>query len=77
MYEELFNADELPQPTEHPLILRALAPDEEASVWEGHLEEIATLVRSRDVEGLLAKFHEIVADYRCDQIPKPAELENV
>ena len=75
LFEELFNADEKSQPTEHPLILRALGPEEDASVWEGHLEEIAKLVRNRDAAGLRAKFHQVVPDYQENDIsPETAGL---
>jgi FlaA1/EpsC-like NDP-sugar epimerase len=63
LYEELFNIDEAPQPTEHPLISRALGPKEPKEVWERHLDEIQDLFNARDAEGLLAKFRAIIPNY--------------
>ncbi|MBW1917904.1 MAG: polysaccharide biosynthesis protein [Deltaproteobacteria bacterium] len=63
LYEELFNRDEQSFPTDHPLILRALATQPEAEVWENYLEEIAALVHQQDAPGLIAKFKAIIPNY--------------
>jgi FlaA1/EpsC-like NDP-sugar epimerase len=63
LYEELFNVDENPQPTEHPLINRALGPDEDCSVWETHLDDIQVLVSRRDTDALIAKFRAIIPNF--------------
>lgn len=67
LYEELFNDEEQPQPTEHPMINRALGPKESGLVWEVHLDDIQALVSRRDVQGLVTKFKAIVPNYS----PKP------
>jgi len=72
LFEELFNREEQPHPTEHPLILRAVGPRQEAVVWEAHLDEIAELVRQRQVSALLAKFKSIIPNYHQD--PQTMEL---
>jgi FlaA1/EpsC-like NDP-sugar epimerase len=63
LYEELFNIDEEPQPTEHPLISRAIGPKEPKEVWERHLDEIQDLFNARDAKGLIAKFKTIIPNY--------------
>jgi FlaA1/EpsC-like NDP-sugar epimerase len=69
LYEELFNNDEQPQPTGHPMISRALGSREAKEVWEKHLDEIWALVAKRDKEGLLDKFKEIVPNYSPGPLP--------
>jgi len=63
LYEELFVDDEQREPTEHPMIIRAIGPKESGKVWEEHLDEIQELVHKRDVNGLIAKFKTIVPNY--------------
>uniref|UniRef100_A0A7V4LD34 Polysaccharide biosynthesis protein n=1 Tax=Desulfobacca acetoxidans TaxID=60893 RepID=A0A7V4LD34_9BACT len=63
LYEELFNADEKPQPTAHPMILRATRPPDPPEVWEEGLAELEALVRRRDVAGVLARFQTLVPTY--------------
>ena len=63
LFEELFNVDEQPQPTEHPMINRALGPAKDGVVWEAHLADIQMLVNQRDVQGLIAKFKAVVPNY--------------
>ena len=63
LYEELFNADETPQPTEHPMILRATRPPDPPGTWDQALEELEALVRRRDVPGVLARFRALVPTY--------------
>ena len=63
LYEELFNIGEEPQPTEHPLISRAIGPKESKEVWEHHLDEIQDLFYARDAEGLIVKFKAIIPNY--------------
>jgi FlaA1/EpsC-like NDP-sugar epimerase len=61
--EELFNRDEVPQSTEHPMITRAVGPQEPRELWERHLDEIQDLVYARDAHGLIAKWKAIIPDY--------------
>ena len=63
LYEELFNADETPQPTEHPMIMRATRPPDSPEVWEQALAELEAMVRRRDVAGALARFQALVPTY--------------
>ncbi|MEJ5330092.1 MAG: nucleoside-diphosphate sugar epimerase/dehydratase [Desulfobaccales bacterium] len=63
LYEELFNTDETPQPTEHPLILRATRAPDPPGVWEAGLAELEALVRRRDVPGVLTRFRILVPTY--------------
>jgi FlaA1/EpsC-like NDP-sugar epimerase len=63
LYEELFNVEEEPQPTEHPLINQALGPAENGPAWEANLDDIQALVSRRDVAGLLARFKALVPNY--------------
>ncbi len=63
MSEELFNQDEEPRPTEHPLVQRAFSGSESRVGWDNHLNHIQTLVQRRDVSGLLAEFKGLVENY--------------
>ena len=63
LYEELFNADEVPEPTEHPLILRATRAPGSLEAWEAGLAELEALVRRRDVPGVLNLFLSLVPTY--------------
>jgi FlaA1/EpsC-like NDP-sugar epimerase len=63
LFEELFNADETPQPTEHPMILRATRPPDPPGTWDRALKELEALVRRRDVEGVLTRFRALVPTY--------------
>jgi FlaA1/EpsC-like NDP-sugar epimerase len=63
LYEELFNSDEEPRPTEHPLISRAIGPSAAKDAWEAHVNDIETLVSNRDAQGLIAKFKAVVPNY--------------
>jgi FlaA1/EpsC-like NDP-sugar epimerase len=63
LFEELFNDDEEPQPTEHPLINRAVGPADSPEIWEAHLDETQELVRKRDVSGLMENFKAIITNY--------------
>lgn len=64
MYEELFNIDEVAQPSAHPMIQYALGPRDELAAWEAHLEQIRLLVHQRDQEALLALFKVLVPNYQ-------------
>ena len=64
LYEELFNDDELAQPTDHPMISYAVGRPESLAEWEAHLEDIQGLVSQRDVSGLIAKFQAIIPNYK-------------
>lgn len=64
LYEELFNDDEQPRPTEHPLLNCAIGPQEDLEVWEAHLRDIQALVSKRDSQGLIDKFKAIVPNFR-------------
>jgi FlaA1/EpsC-like NDP-sugar epimerase len=64
LFEELFNDDELAQPTEHPMISYAVGRPESLADWEAHLEDIQGLVYKRDVPGLMAKFQAIIPNYK-------------
>ncbi len=64
LYEELFNDDEKPRPTEHPLLNCAIGPQEDLEVWEAHLRDIQALVSKRDSQGLIDKFKAIVPNFR-------------
>ena len=64
LYEELFNDDELAQPTDHPMISYAVGRPESLAEWEAHLEDIQGLVSKRDVSGLIAKFQAIIPNYK-------------
>ena len=63
LYEELFNSDEEPRPTEHPLISWAIGPSESKDAWEAHVNDIETLVINRDNPGLIAKFKAVLPNY--------------
>ena len=67
LYEELFNNDEEPRPTEHPMISRAIGPSEAKDVWEAHVNDIQDLVINRDLQGLIAKFKAVVPNYSPPQ----------
>gem|GEM_PF-5506775 len=60
MFEELFNPDEEPQPTEHPLINRAAGNREPLKSWESFLYEVEILVHKRGISDLLGKLKEAV-----------------
>ena len=68
LFEELFNSDEEPQITEHPLINRAVGPEAGKENWETHLDDIQTLVFKRDRSGLIAKFKAIIPNYKPEAI---------
>lgn len=75
LFEELFNNDEQPQPTDHPLISRAIGPSECKEVWEGHFDEIQGLVNSRNTQGLIAKFQAIISNYKPQSwLSQPQDL---
>ena len=63
LYEELFNDDEKPRPTEHPMLSCAMGPREDIEVWEAHLRDIKALVNKRDSQGLIDKFKSIIPNY--------------
>jgi FlaA1/EpsC-like NDP-sugar epimerase len=63
LFEELFNVDEEPQPTEHPLINSAMGSKETWETWESLLDEIENIVKKQDVPGLVAKFKQIISNY--------------
>ncbi len=63
LFEELFNVDEEPHPTEHPLINSAMGPQETWEAMESLLDEIEDRVRKQDVPGLMAKFTQIISNY--------------
>jgi len=64
MFEELFNADETPQPTAHALVQRAVGPVESCRRWEAHLDAIGEMVRSRDEAALRTLLRRLVPTYR-------------
>ncbi|MDP3183271.1 MAG: nucleoside-diphosphate sugar epimerase/dehydratase [Desulfobaccales bacterium] len=64
LYEELFNDDEEPRPTAHPMLSCAMGPQEDIEVWEAHLRDIQALVDNRDSQGLIDKFRLIIPNYR-------------
>jgi FlaA1/EpsC-like NDP-sugar epimerase len=77
LFEELFNRDEEPRLTAHPMISRAVGPREPRKLWERHLDEIQALVLARDAPGLIAKWQAIIPDYlppawEADQTAAPA-----
>jgi FlaA1/EpsC-like NDP-sugar epimerase len=74
LYEELFNVDEESSLTAHPLINRAIRAPESLEILNAHLNEITILVHKRDVEGLIAKFKELVPNYTPDY-EKPERFE--
>lgn len=61
--EELFNDDEEPHPTKHPMLNCAVGSQEDLEVWEAHLNDIQRLISRRDSQGLLDKFKAIVPNY--------------
>ncbi len=63
LFEELFNVDEEPYPTEHPLINSAMGPQETWESMESFLDEIEDLVQRQDVPGLMAKFKQTIPNY--------------
>lgn len=63
MYEELFNDDEVSQPSAHPQIEYAIGPRESLQIWESNLDAIQRLVQAKDQEGLLELFRQIVKNY--------------
>ena len=63
LYEELFNVDEEPQPTEHSMIQYALGPREPLAVWGSHLNKIQELVTARANDRLRAFFKELIPNY--------------
>jgi FlaA1/EpsC-like NDP-sugar epimerase len=63
LFEELFNYDEEPQSTEHPMISHAVGPEAGKEDWEAHLDDIQALVFKRDRGGLIAKFKAIIPNY--------------
>ena len=66
LYEELFNDDEEPRPTPHPMLICAVGPKYELKVWENHLQDIQKLVSKGDSQGLIDKFKAIVPNYHQD-----------
>ena len=65
LYEELFNDDEQPKPTDHPMISYAVGqPGESWEDLEKHLDDIQDMITKRDVSGLLAKFQAIIPNYK-------------
>jgi len=69
----LFNDDEVPQPTPHPLIQRAEGPREPLPVWEAHLGDIEALVRNREVSALMQQFAAMVSNYSPPPLPPSLE----
>ncbi len=66
LYEELFNNDEEPQPTEHPMISRAIGPPVDKDAWEAHVDDISDLVKNREISGLILKFKNIIPNFTSD-----------
>jgi FlaA1/EpsC-like NDP-sugar epimerase len=64
--EELFNDDEIQQPTDHPHLSCALGVKSHLEILEKQLDHVQTLVRLRDVPGLIEQFKAIVPNYQPD-----------
>jgi FlaA1/EpsC-like NDP-sugar epimerase len=69
MYEELFNTGEQLMETAHPRIRVACCCEVDGEWMEARIGELRHLVASRDNEGLLEKFKEMVPGY----LAKPAQ----
>jgi FlaA1/EpsC-like NDP-sugar epimerase len=72
LFEELFNQDEEPRPTEHPMINRAVGQAESEVDWQTHLDDIQALVHRRDIPRLLGAFQALVPNFQ--RPPSPPSL---
>jgi FlaA1/EpsC-like NDP-sugar epimerase len=64
MYEELFNLGEEELPTAHPQIRVARSEHVDMTFMEAQIAEIRRLLAEREEEALIAKFRELVPQYR-------------